>query len=86
MKKNKVAFITLGCKTNQYETNAMTQKFIEAGYSICEMNEKPDIAIINTCTVTNIADRKSRQHLRKVKQENPNAIVVACRMLCSSCK
>ena len=77
MNNKKVAFLTLGCKTNQYETNAMAQKFIEAGYKICEINEKPDIAIINTCTVTNIADRKSRQALRKVKQENKTAIVVA---------
>ena len=77
MKNKKVAFLTLGCKTNQYETNGMAQKFIDNGYIICEMNEKPDIAIVNTCTVTNIADRKSRQHLRKVKEENKNAIVVA---------
>ena len=77
MKNKKVAFLTLGCKTNQYETNAMAQKFIESGYEICEINEEPDIAVINTCTVTNIADRKSRQALRKVKQENKNAIVVA---------
>jgi len=77
MKNKKVAFLTLGCKTNQYETNGMAQKFIEAGYEICELNEEPNIAVINTCTVTNIADRKSRQALRKIKQENPNAIVVA---------
>lgn len=62
---------------NQYESNAMAQKFLEAGYEICTMEEKPDIAIVNTCTVTNIADRKSRQILRKVKEENKNAIVVA---------
>ena len=72
-----VALITLGCKTNQYETNAMAQKFKEAGYRIVEENENPDIAIINTCTVTNISDRKSRQHLRKMKEENPGAIIVA---------
>ena len=73
----KVAFITLGCKVNQYETNAMAQKFLEAGYHLCKIDEKPDIVIVNTCTVTNIADRKSRQLLRKVKEENENAIVVA---------
>ncbi|MCI9063892.1 MAG: tRNA (N(6)-L-threonylcarbamoyladenosine(37)-C(2))-methylthiotransferase MtaB [Clostridia bacterium] len=78
MKNKKVAFLTLGCKTNQYETNGMAQKFSEEGYTICEMNEKPDIAIINTCTVTNISDRKSRQHLRHVKEKNKDAIVVAC--------
>ena len=75
--KKKVAFFTLGCKTNQYETNGMIQKFIEAGYEICELKDCPDIYIVNTCTVTNISDRKSRQALRKVKQQNPNAIVVA---------
>ena len=75
---NKVAFITLGCKVNQYETNAMTQQFVEKGYTIVEQHEKADIYIINTCTVTNMSDRKSRQMLRKVKEINPQAIVVAC--------
>ena len=75
--KKKVSFITLGCKVNQYESNAMAQKFLDAGYEICNMEEKPDIAIVNTCTVTNIADRKSRQILRKVKEENKEAVVVA---------
>ena len=74
---NKIAFITLGCKVNQYESNAMAQKFINAGYKICSINEKPNIVIVNTCTVTNIADRKSRQTLRKIKEENPNSIIVA---------
>ena len=74
--KKRVAFLTLGCKTNQYETNGMMQKFIEAGYEICNIEEKPDIYVVNTCTVTNIADRKSRQSLRKVKEKN-NTIVVA---------
>ena len=76
-KKKKVALITLGCKVNQYESNAIAQKFKEAGYEICESDEKIDIAIVNTCTVTNIADRKSRQMLRKLKEENKNAIIVA---------
>ena len=75
---NKVAFITLGCKVNQYETNAMIQKFIEKGYNLVEHTEKADIYIINTCTVTNMSDRKSRQMLRRVKDLNPHAIVVAC--------
>ena len=74
----KVAFITLGCKTNQYESNAMMQKFIDADYKICKINEKPDVIVVNTCTVTNIADRKSRQALRDAKKNNPNAIVIAC--------
>ena len=73
-----VAFCTLGCKVNQYETNAMIEQFIKKGYKIKEFNEKAEIYIINTCTVTNMADRKSRQMLRRVKEINPNAIVVAC--------
>ena len=84
--KKLVSFITLGCKVNQYESNAMAQKFIENGYKICRIDENPNIVIVNTCTVTNIADRKSRQLLRKVKEENKNAVVVAVRVLCTSCK
>lgn len=61
----------------------MAQKFIEKGYELIENNEKADIYIINTCTVTNMSDRKSRQMLRRVKELNKNAIVVACRMLCT---
>ena len=78
-----VRFVTLGCKVNQYETNAMAQKFLEKGYQIIEEitpeNEdiKPDICIINTCTVTNMSDRKSRQMLRRMKEKNPKTIVVA---------
>ena len=68
------------------KNNAIAQKFLEAGYEICKPDEKMDIAIVNTCTVTNIADRKSRQMLRKIKDENKEAIVVAVRVLCSSCK
>ena len=73
-----VAFCTLGCKVNQYETNAMIEQFIKKGYTIKEFNEKADIYIINTCTVTNMADRKSRQMLRRAKELNPNSIIVAC--------
>ena len=73
-----VAFITLGCKVNQYETNAMTQQFIEKGYKVVDHTEKADIYIVNTCTVTNMSDRKSRQMLRRVKELNKEAIVVAC--------
>ncbi len=78
-----VRFVTLGCKVNQYETNAMAQKFLEKGYQIIEEitpeNEdiKPDICIINTCTVTNMSDRKSRQMLRRMKEKNPATIVIA---------
>ena len=78
-----VRFVTLGCKVNQYETNAMAQKFLEKGYKIIEEitpeNEhiNPDICIINTCTVTNMSDRKSRQMLRRMKEKNQSTIVVA---------
>ncbi len=74
----KVAFYTLGCKVNQYETNAMIEQFMKKGYEIVNFEEKADIYIINTCTVTNMADRKSRQILRRVKEINREAIVVAC--------
>ncbi len=73
----KVAFYTLGCKVNQYETNAMAQEFLNNNYEVVEPEEKADIYVINTCTVTNMADRKSRQMLRRVKEINPNCIVVA---------
>ena len=74
----KVSFYTLGCKVNQYETNGMIQKFKEAGYEIVDMNNDiSDICVVNTCTVTNISDRKSRHELRKVKDKNKNAIIVA---------
>ena len=76
--KKRVSFITLGCKVNQYETNAMAQKFKEAGYEIVDMNEDiSDICIVNTCTVTNMSDRKSRHSLRRVKEKNPSAIIAA---------
>lgn len=70
-------FVHYGCKVNQYETNAMEQKFIQAGYKIVKFNEKADIYVINTCTVTNMSDKKSRQMIRKAKQLNKDAIVVA---------
>lgn len=73
----KVAFYTLGCKVNQYETNGMIQAFLEKGYELVDFSEKADIYIINTCTVTSISDKKSRQMIRRTKQLNPDAIVVA---------
>lgn len=77
MENKKVAFCTLGCKVNQYETNGMIQEFKKCGYEIVEFDEFADIYVVNTCTVTNMADRKSRQMIRKVKEINPNAILVA---------
>ena len=73
----KVAFYTLGCKVNQYETNGMIQAFLEKGYELVDFSEKADIYVINTCTVTSISDKKSRQMIRRTKQLNPDAIVVA---------
>lgn len=72
-----VAFYTLGCKVNQYETNAIAQKFIENGYKKVEFDTRADFYIINTCTVTNMADKKSRQIIRQAKNHNKKAIVVA---------
>ena len=82
----KVAFITLGCKVNQYETNAMTQQFIEKGYEVVDHTEKADIYIVNTCTVTNMSDRKSRQMLRRVKELNQRSNSCGLWLLCTSSK
>ena len=76
--KKTVSFYTLGCKVNQYETNAMEQQFIKNNYEIVENTQKADIYVINTCTVTNMAERKSRQMLRRVKEINPSAVLVVC--------
>lgn len=73
----KAALHNLGCKVNAYETEAMQQMLEQSGYDIVNFTEKADVYIINTCTVTNIADRKSRQMLHKAKKMNPEAIVVA---------
>ena len=73
-----VAFYTLGCKVNQYETNAMEQQFIKNGYKVVDHHNFADIYVVNTCTVTNIAERKSRQMLRRVKDINKDAILVVC--------
>ena len=72
-----VAFCTLGCKVNQYETDAMEEIFQKGGYEIRDFHEKADIYVINTCTVTNMADRKSRQMLHRARKKNPEAVIVA---------
>lgn len=72
-----VALHNLGCKVNAYETDVMRQMLRENGYRIVDFDEKADIYIINTCSVTNIADRKSRQMLHRAKKQNPDAVVVA---------
>ena len=73
----KAALHNLGCKVNAYETEAMQQLLEQAGYEIVPFEEKADVYIVNTCTVTNIADRKSRQMLHRAKKQNPEALVVA---------
>ena len=75
--EKKVALHNLGCKVNAYEVEAMQQLLEKAGYEIVPFTEGADVYLINTCTVTNIADRKSRQMLHKAKKMNPDAIVVA---------
>ena len=72
-----VAFHNLGCKVNGYEMDVMLQMLQEKGYQVVPFDAKADIYIINTCTVTNIADRKSRQMLHRAKKMNPDAVVVA---------
>lgn len=71
----KVAFHTLGCKVNQYETEALCRQFRQQGYEIVEETEFADVYVINTCTVTGLADRKSRQYIRRMKKVNPESIV-----------
>ena len=74
--KKTVAIYTLGCKTNQYESNAIIQRFLENGYELVDFEDKADVYIVNTCTVTNMSDRKSRQILRRAKQKNPSSILI----------
>ncbi|HHU62712.1 MAG TPA: tRNA (N(6)-L-threonylcarbamoyladenosine(37)-C(2))-methylthiotransferase MtaB [Clostridiales bacterium] len=76
----KVAFYTLGCKVNQYDTQSMLELFKQAGYEIVPFNSLADVYVINTCTVTNLSDRKSRQMIRRARKRNPKAIiaVVGC--------
>lgn len=73
----KIAFTTLGCKVNMYDTEAMAELFVEKGYERVEFDSYADIYVINTCTVTNFGDKKSRQIIRRAKRQNPNSVVVA---------
>lgn len=75
--RKKIALHNLGCKVNAYETEAMGQLLVQNGYELVPFSEKADIYIVNTCSVTNIADRKSRQMLHRGKKMNPDALVVA---------
>ena len=76
----KVAFFTLGCRVNQYESEAMTEKFIREGYTVVDSSEAADVYVINTCTVTKMGDKKSRQFISRSKRLNNDAIiaVVGC--------
>ncbi len=66
----KIAFKTLGCRLNQYETDSVVSNFINAGYEVVDFNEQADAYIINTCTVTNMSDHKSRQTINQASRKN----------------
>lgn len=71
----RAAFYTLGCKVNQYETEAMAELFSDAGYEICDFGEIADVYVINTCSVTGMSDRKSRQIIRRAKKNSPGSVI-----------
>jgi len=73
----KAAFLTLGCKVNYYETEKMMKDFEQHGFEVVDFHEHADVYVINTCTVTNIADRKSRKMIHRAKKRNPDSIVAA---------
>ncbi len=74
--KKTVAICTLGCKVNAYESEAVAEQFLNKGYALTEFENAADVYIINTCTVTHLGDRKSRQMIRRTKQKNPDAVLV----------
>ena len=76
MMQKKVAFKTLGCRLNQYETDALVSQFDQAGYKVVELHQNPDVVIVNTCTVTNQSDHKSRNVISQAANKNPNSVVV----------
>ncbi len=75
-RKKSISIFTLGCKVNQYESEAVSSMFEQNGYEVVPFEQSSDVYIINTCTVTSLSDRKSRQTIRKAKKNNPNSIVV----------
>lgn len=77
LKEKKAAIINLGCKVNKYESDAMADKLASVGMRIVGPEEKADVYIVNTCSVTNMAQRKSRQMLRRAKRQNPGAVIIA---------
>ena len=86
LKGKSVAATTLGCKVNQAETDSMLDMLSAAGADIVDFEEKADIYIVNTCSVTNIADKKSRQMLHRAKKRNPESIVIAAGCYVQSAK
>lgn len=74
----KVAIETLGCKVNFYESEVIKGIFINNKYEIVSLEDKPDVIVINTCSVTNQSDAKDRKIIRKAKRENPNAVIIVC--------
>ena len=74
----KVAICTLGCKVNQYETQALEQELMHRGHTLTDFEETADIYVVNTCSVTAVSDKKSRQMLRQAKRRNPSAVIAAC--------
>ncbi len=74
----KIAFYTLGCKTNQYETQAMERLLLDRGHAIGHFDERCDAYVINTCSVTAVADKKNRAVIRRCRRENPNAVIGVC--------
>lgn len=79
----KFACYTLGCKVNQYETQAMEQLLVQSGHTLGSFDEICDGYIINTCTVTAVSDKKSRNAIRRVRKLNPQAVVGVCGLLCA---
>lgn len=73
----KAALYTLGCKTNIYDTQAMEEALLSAGYEIVSFHDKADVYIINTCAVTNVSESKSRQMIHRARKTNPDAVIIA---------
>ena len=74
----KVAFYTLGCKVNQYETDIMIKEFKDKGYDIVDFDKKADIYVVNSCSVTNMSTRKTRQYLSRAKKQGGIVVLVGC--------
>ena len=77
MRFKKVAFYTLGCKVNQYETESLKKQFVDNRFETAEFEEYADIYVVNSCTVTSIADKKTRNMLRRAKKLNEDSVVIA---------